>query len=62
MVDQSNETPDDKPVPALDEVGEGPALEDADGNEMDVEDNDNFPMVGDPVKVNEWGDEIGDEL
>lgn len=61
MTENAPENADDKPVPALDEVEEGPALVDDEGNELVAEDNDD-PHIGERVNANEWGDEIGDEL
>lgn len=55
----TNETvaDDNKPVAALDQVEAGPVeLEDD-----EVAEGNDHAMVGEPAKVNEWGDEIGDE-
>lgn len=52
---------DEKPVPALDEVGEGPEVV-ADDNEVVADDNEDDSHVGEKINANEWGDEIGDEL
>lgn len=47
---------EEKPVPALDEVGEGPAIPENDDDPIDP-----HPHIGELVNVNEWGDEIGGE-